>query len=247
MKTPTAVSDTRTTLKKIAAHRTRRAKQAEKADGARGLGRAARQRRETLRQKRHLEFAGHAQVLLHVRIFLPQLQRALGDALLELGIERAQIGLGLPARLTFLDFPQSPMDRGYETAEPILQDEVGRAALEQFHGCLLTHGTRDDDDRNLRTFLPSDRERLGTVEGGQHVVRQDDVGSKLPDRPLEFAAGLRTLREKFDSSFPEFPGDQFRVQRRVLEGQDAQLPRGECVCRFHIPASDRRLIQQQPV
>ena len=73
-----------------------------------------------MRQQRHLKFARHLQIFLHLRVFLAEFPGALGDALFELFIERAEVGLGLPARIPLRYFPQRPADRRHESREPPL-------------------------------------------------------------------------------------------------------------------------------
>ena len=82
--------------------------------------------------------------------------------------------------------------------------------------------TRDHDHRDIHTALLRDRERLRPVEGREVVIRKDDLGLKFRDALLEISAGQHAARDELDPSLPEFTLDQFRIEFRVLEGQDAQ-------------------------
>ena len=126
----------------IAAHRTGRVEDAAEFHRARRLVCTAWERGETVGKESHLEFAGHFQILLHEGVFRGEFAGALGDALFELGVERAQRRLRLAAGIPLGDFPHRPVDRGDEpAAEPVLQHEVRRAILEKFHRGFLSHGT----------------------------------------------------------------------------------------------------------
>ena len=110
----------------------------------------------------HLARNADAFLLAHVL----QIDRERAQLLVRL----AKLLLGLPALGPLPGLAQGAMNRGHQPRQPMLEHVVGRALLERLDRHFLAQGAGDKNERCVGTFLPRQRQRLVTVNGGQGKV-----------------------------------------------------------------------------
>jgi hypothetical protein len=110
------------------------------------------------------------------------------DSKVELGLVREHLffeRLALPGALApKLDFAALALDRGNQSRQPSLDQEVAGARLERLHGGLFADRSGHDDERKVVARRAKQHQGLGGGEFRQAVIGDDDVpGAGLERRP----------------------------------------------------------------
>jgi hypothetical protein len=142
-----------------------------------------------------------------------------------LGLAQRRLGLALrAAELPFVDRAL------YGLAEPrqaILQEVVGRAAVEQRHGGGLGKAARDDDEGNVGLARPQGLEGRRGREAGGVAVGEDDVQSAVDRRRIAaFVVGHGRVDIERRLQFTE---DQLGIFRIVFEKENMKRHYGHVI------------------
>ena len=132
--------------------------------------------------------------------------------------------LGQLAGVTYPRLAQLPLNGRNEARHPVLHDEVLGARLQRGHGGLLADRARDDDDGDVEVTPADERHGPRRVEGGQRVVRYDDVPRRTPvERCAHRVACLDSFEGHVEPAASKLPQDERGVVLGVL---DEEYPEG---------------------
>jgi hypothetical protein len=130
--------------------------------------------------------------------------------------------LGLAALHAHLDLAQGAMDCRREGAQPMLQDKIGRAALQGLDGHFLAKGTRHEDERDFGRFLFGQCQSRKAIEG-----RQSMIGEYYRRfEPLQFLQegrlGVHPFELEAEPTRSQMMLDQSRIMHKVFDHQNAK-------------------------
>ena len=121
-----------------------------------------------------------------------------------------------------LCFAEGAIDGGSKSRKPLFDHVISGTGLQPLDGDLFAQRARDEDERDVRRSLDSQRERGLTIEGGKTIVRQNHIEP----------AGVQGVRERVASVDhhdvarqalrAQRLGDQFAIDWIVLDVQHAQ-------------------------
>lgn len=138
-------------------------------------------------------------------------------------------------------------DGGAERREVILVHAAGRARLEELDGMAFGHLPRDEDEGDAGAALPGQGQRFEACQGGNGMVRENDVRRLLlGERPQELLPPLHPAEDEGDSGSAEGALDEKSVFEVVLQADDPQgspgVPRHPgCILAQGKPGDNRRL------
>ncbi len=78
-----------------------------------------------------------------------------------------------------LDVPQGALDARHQSAETVLQDEVGGAQLQRLGGAVFADMAGHQDERQARRGVAHQLQRLHAVERRQVIVGDHQVGLQV--------------------------------------------------------------------
>ena len=114
-----------------------------------------------------------------------------------------------------------PPDRLAQTAQAILEQIVGRAALEHLDGRLLADAARDDDERQVGVLLAQQFERAWRTQRRHVEVGEDQVGRRA-QRPEIRGLVFDPLPDRIEAGPGQLVHDQRRVRASIFEQQHPQ-------------------------
>ena len=86
-----------------------------------------------------------------------------------------QFGFRHPEPGSFLGLLHGPADGGRQPVWMLLEQIIGRTGLQTFNRRLFADGAGNENERNMRIFLPHHGQRIQAGERRQVIVRNDDV------------------------------------------------------------------------
>jgi len=125
-------------------------------------------------------------------------------------------GLGLAERAP---------NRGHEAAQIVLENVVDGAALQCLDRALFADRAGHENERRRGSDLLGDPQRRETIEAGQREIAENDVRRELRDAPAKAALVRGDAANGFETVLREPAGDELRVQRVVLDLQNANALR----------------------
>ena len=87
----------------------------------------------------------------------------------------AQLLVGEPAFVAQTLFFQGLLHGGSKTRDPVLEKIVCGTVLHGFHGDLLAHGSRNEDERDVQMSFLQQFRSAQAVEMRHGIIRNDDV------------------------------------------------------------------------
>ena len=119
--------------------------------------------------------------------------------------------------------PQGFEHGGAEPDEPVLQDVIGRAALQIPDCSLFIERSGDKNERHIRSRALRELERFPTAESGDVVIAEDDVRRKTIQRRGECRLSSHVLDRGLRREARELTVDQHCVIVVVLDHEHANL------------------------
>ena len=123
---------------------------------------------------------------------------------------------------------QCPLQRGRQTRQPVLQDIIVGAGLDEFDRGLIPQHAGDQNHRQGGGFLARAADHGEAVETRQPAIGQHDIGIEPLERPDKCVPRLHPLRAKDEPRLTQGLLDQLSVRRYVLDDEDPQV-----LCRRH--------------
>ncbi len=134
--------------------------------------------------------------------------------------------LGAPRGVSPLLFAKLSLDRGHQSRQPPLHDEVARPSAKRRYGGFLPDGARHDDDWHVQPVLSDEGERPGRIERRHRVVRDDEIPCPAPKRDSHGLAGVDALEGEVEAAAaPQLAHDKLRITLRILDQEKAKHSR----------------------
>jgi hypothetical protein len=117
---------------------------------------------------------------------------------------------------------QRPQDRGGQALEALLQHVIRRAPLQRLDRDLLAEGAGNEDEGRRWAEPPGHGERAQAIEGGQHVIGQNEIEPAFRDRTLKLVGRDDPVDRRLEPEPRNGFGHELGVERAVLQEEDAQ-------------------------
>jgi hypothetical protein len=127
--------------------------------------------------------------------------------------------LGALERAPSLRVAQLALDRGAESGQPVLEEEVVGARLQNLHGVLLADGPRDDHEGSVEAALLPKGQGVGGLETGHVVVRNDEVEARAVEGGGHRLRSVDPLPGDFPAAALHLADDELRVFLAVIDDQ----------------------------
>ncbi len=114
-----------------------------------------------------------------------------------------------------------PLDGGRQAHQVVLQDVIGRAALQRANRVVLAQRAGNENERNVGDGLARDRESAHAVEVRHGEVREDDVGIEFDELAAEVLLALDAARIHRNPRALELARCEDGVSFDVLDDQDS--------------------------
>ncbi len=123
------------------------------------------------------------------------------------------------AGIALRDILECPLDGGHQARPIVLEHVIDRTLAQRLQRPLFADGSRYENERGVGPLPPRDLQCEGSVEAGQGVIRQDQIGGEILERGLIADLVLDPPTVHVQAAAAHLAHQQFGILRTILHEQ----------------------------